>query len=129
MTVTPIVRGGTAQPVAIIDPATGIPYAAPAASPALIVGTGVTSTTPANVANVQLVALNTSRSGITVWNKSAASLYIRFGAVAAAIVAGSWNEWLKPGARLSMDLPIDTRAFQGIWDAADASGYAEVTEY
>ena len=78
-----------------------------------------------NIASVSLIAANTSRKGLSIFNDTTANLYISFSGAASTanfktkIAAGGYYE-MAPEA-------IFTGQILGIWDAAGA-GNARVTE-
>ena len=77
----------------------------------------------ASATNVTLRASNTGRMGLTIFNDSTASLYIKFGATASAT---SFTVFVGPGAYYELPNPVYTGIVDGIWTAA--AGNARVTE-
>ena len=89
--------------------------------------TGVTaalSNVNDSASSAQLLASNTARKGMSIFNDSTQPLFVKFGTTASVtdytvkIVAGGYYE---------MPKPIYTGRVDGIW-AADASGAARITE-
>lgn len=84
--------------------------------------------TLANVAssasNVTLQASNTSRIGLTIFNDSAQSLFVKYGATASS---SSFTVKILAGGYWEMPQPIYTGIVDGIWVAADGS--ARMTEF
>lgn len=96
---------------------------APAAS-----ATSEVTRVPANAANVTLKAANANRRGLAVQNSATSNLYLKLGATA-DLTAGAESYTVKvvPGAYYEVPFGY-TGIVDGIWDAADATGEALVTE-
>lgn len=98
--------------------------------PAVPHGVAQVSGVPANVASVPISG--SGFSGVSVQNISpaGANLYLRFGSSAASVASGGHSVRLVPNAYFETAWgPFgETDAIQGIWDAADAAGYANVTK-
>lgn len=77
----------------------------------------------ASASNVTLRASNTARMGLTIFNDSTASVYVKFGATASAT---SFTVFLGPGAYYELPNPVYTGIVDGIWTSA--TGSARVTE-
>lgn len=121
---TAAVAGDLAQVVAIRDPITAV--VTPEVS-----STGTLTRVPANVAAVTILAANAGRIGGSVWNQTAtANLFLSLSATAPVITPGAerYSVKLVPGAYFEIPFGYDG-IIQGIWDAADATGYAAVDEY
>jgi hypothetical protein len=108
--------------------------AAVAADPALVVALSpndrslvAAAATLTNVASsassVSLLAANTARRGLIVYNDSNQSLYLKFGVTASTT---SFTYLMTPKSTLEMILPIYQGAIDGIWAAANGS--ARITE-
>lgn len=74
--------------------------------------------------STSLLASTAGRLGVTVFNDSTSTLYLKYGTTASAT---SFTVKIPPGAYWEMPLPIYTGAIDGIW-SADASGAARITE-
>lgn len=88
-----------------------------------------TTRVAANVASVTLLAALATRLGGTIFNGATSNLYVRLGAAAAIITPGAERFSVKivPGAYY--EIPFGwIGEIRGIWDAADASGYAAIEE-
>lgn len=87
----------------------------------------VTTATLSNVSgsasNVTLVAANTSRKGLIIFNDSTAILYIKLGATA---TTSSFSIRLTPYGTYEMNGAIYQGIIDGIW--ASANGSARITE-
>jgi hypothetical protein len=77
----------------------------------------------AAAADTTLKALNQSRIGMTVYNDSSATLYLKYGTGASAT---SYTVRISGGGYWEMPVPIYTGAVNGNWVSADGSAY--VTE-
>jgi hypothetical protein len=88
--------------------------------PASATVTAVASTT----SSVTLIAENTNRRGLSIFNDSTAVLYVKHGSSAAT--ASDYTVKLVAGAFYELPHPIYTGALTGRWAAAN--GYAMVTE-
>ena len=108
--------------------------AAVAADPALVVALSpndrslvAAAATLTNVASsassVSLLAANTARRGLIVYNDSTQTLYLKFGVTASTT---SFTYLMTPKSTLEMILPIYQGAIDGIWAAANGS--ARITE-
>jgi hypothetical protein len=84
---------------------------------------GTTTAVAASITSVSLVAANTNRKGLNIFNSSTAKLYINYGATAtvagAALVIDANQLWECPEEYLGQ--------VSGIWAAAN--GNARVTEF
>lgn len=103
--------------------------------PAVQAVSGTVNTTPATTASaavsnvtssatsVQLLAVNSNRHFVSVYNESTAILYIKFGTTASAtsytVPVGPNGFWEAPGA-------VYTGEIDGIWTSAN--GFARITE-
>jgi len=87
------------------------------------VATATLTNVAASATSVSLLASNTSRKGVILFNDSGAILYLKFGATASAT---SFTYRIDPGATWEMAQPFYTGAIDGIW--ATATGTARVTE-
>ena len=88
-----------------------------------------TVTTTVSVASstdsAQLVAANTNRKGISIYNNSTAALFLSYANPATA--ANAFMQ-MQPGSLLMLDQQlVVSNAIYGIWTAAN--GTAQVTEY
>ena len=108
--------------------------AAVAADPALVVALSPNDrslvaavATLTNVASsattVSLLAANTNRRGVIIFNDSNQSLYVKYGATASTT---SFTYLMTPKSTWEMILPIFQGAIDGIW--ASANGSARITE-
>jgi hypothetical protein len=108
--------------------------AAVAADPALVVALSpndrslvAAAATLTNVASsassVSLLAANTARRGVIIFNDSNQSLYVKYGATASTT---SFTYLMTPKSTWEMILPIFQGAIDGIW--ASANGSARITE-
>jgi hypothetical protein len=78
-----------------------------------------------SISSVQIVAANTNRKGISIYNNSTAALFLSYAAPATA--ANSFMQ-MQPGSLLMLDQQlIVSNAIYGIWTAANGS--AQVTQY
>ena len=88
----------------------------------------VSAATLANVASsassVTLQASNASRRGLSCFNDSTATLYLKFGATASAT---SFTVQVGPGGYYETPQPIYSGIVDGIWSAAN--GNARMTEW
>lgn len=91
--------------------------------------TGTTTRQAASASNVTLKAANTSRKGLTIFNNTtAAFLFVKLGATA-VITAGSESFTIKMAPQSYFEIPFDyTGIVDGIWDSAEASAEALMTE-
>jgi hypothetical protein len=81
-----------------------------------------------NVANVTLKALNAARIGLCIQNNSTTNLFLKLGATA-AIGAGVESFTVRMVPNAYYEVPYGyTGIVDGIWDGADATGEALVTE-
>lgn len=81
-----------------------------------------------NTASVTLKAANTSRRGLAIENNSTSNLFIKLGATA-SITAGSESFTVRLPIHGYYEVPAGyTGIVDGIWDAADATGEALITE-
>jgi hypothetical protein len=121
---------GTNGPAAVKAAST----AAVATDPALVVALSpndrslvAAAATLTNVASsassVSLLAANTARRGLIVYNDSTQTLYLKFGVTASTT---SFTYLMTPKSTLEMILPIYQGAIDGIW--ASANGSARITE-
>lgn len=99
------------------------------ASHSLRSGTGVAATaaTLSNVTSsatvVTLVAANTSRKDLLIFNESTAVLYVKFGSVAST---SSYTVQLPANGYFEITKPVYQGIVTGIWAAAN--GFARITE-
>lgn len=89
--------------------------------------------TPTRVATVIVAtvikAANAAREGLSVFNQATSNLYLILSATAPVLTLGleRFTVKLVPGAYY--EVPFNyTGIVQGIWDAADAAGFAAVVE-
>lgn len=73
--------------------------------------------------SVTLKAANANRRALLITNASSATLYVKYGAIAALT---SYTVKVAPGGEHRITNPCYTGVVDGIWDAAD--GFAYVTE-
>jgi hypothetical protein len=112
-----------------IDPATTQDIAGVVAN--LQAGLQITTAPPTltsavgGTASVQLLPVVPTRRVVLLWNASTATLYLRWGATAAAISAGNYSVALAPGAYYEVLPALCPYALQGIWDAAN--GFVNIT--
>lgn len=97
----------------------GTVTAAPAAAAA------ATETNVASSATVVTLAAAGTRVGIAIYNDAIYTLYIKLGAGASST---SFSVKLAPQQFYEMPAPAYQGLISGIWEAADASGAARVTE-
>jgi hypothetical protein len=93
--------------------------------------TGITTTTvriPTQTVNTILKAADPNRVGCTIFNNSTANMYVKFGATA-SIGAGteSFTRQILPNGYYEVPF-FYTGRIDAIWDAADATGEALITE-
>lgn len=86
-------------------------------------GTATLANVAGSASSVVLRAAAATRLGLTIFNDSTASLYIKFGATASAT---SFTVFVGPGAYYELPQPVYTGTVDGIWTAA--AGNARVTE-
>lgn len=79
---------------------------------------------PQDVASVTLVAANTLRLGLFIFNDSPGSLYVKTGAGAGL---DDWSFRVCSGAYWEAPFAVTTQLISGIWEVAGA-GAARVTE-
>ena len=72
-----------------------------------------------------IVPLNNSRRGLQIFNDSTARLYLKYGSSASL---SDYSLYLNAGEFWEMAEPIYSGIITGLWNAADASGKARVTE-
>lgn len=90
----------------------------------------VVTSVAANVGSVSLVAANNSRKLLVLYNRSNQLLALRFGTGDAAFSAGSFTAILPASGFLTVDPAGGAHlAITGIWAAADATGYANITSF
>ena len=87
------------------------------------VATATLSNVPSSASNVTLIAANTSRKGLFIYNDSTAILYVKFGATAST---SSFTFRLTPTGLYEMQPPVYQGIVDGIW--ASAAGNARITE-
>lgn len=94
--------------------------------PLITSSTATTSSVADDNVSTTLLASNSSRKGLSVFNDSTASLYLAFSATASTT---SFNVVVKPYAYYEMfGRGVYTGAVSGIW-ASNASGHARITEW
>ena len=76
-----------------------------------------------NASSVTLLASNTSRKGVFIFNDSSSILYVKFGSTAST---SSFTFRLTPFALYESKSPVYTGIITGIWDSA--TGNARITE-
>jgi hypothetical protein len=86
-----------------------------------------TSSVSSTTTSTQLVAANTSRSGLVIVNTDANRLYLLMGSGTAASTPGNFTEYLDENDVAHLDGEEAERAWQGIW-VADGAGAASITE-
>jgi hypothetical protein len=86
-------------------------------------GTAAVTSPASSATNGTLLAANIARIGMTVFNDSTATLYMKYGATASLT---SFTVQMGPGAYWEMPVPIYTGQIDGIWSAAN--GNARITE-
>lgn len=91
---------------------------------------GVATSATATLTNVassvvsqQLIASNTSRRGLTIYNDSTQSLYVKFGTTASS---SSFTVILLTQAYYELPQPVFTGRIDGVWNLANGS--ARLTE-
>ena len=90
--------------------------------------TAVTARVGLDESSTTLKALNAARRGLAIYNKSTANLYVKLGATA-NIGVGTESYAVRLIADAYYEVPAGyTGVVDGIWDAADATGAALVTE-
>lgn len=111
--------------LAVTGPMTDAQFAA--RLPLSIINTPVTTATQTSVAgnatSTQLVASNTSRRGLYIYNDSTANLRIKYGTTASVT---SFLVLIPPGGYWEMPMPVYNGIVHGIWEAAN--GNARITE-
>lgn len=75
--------------------------------------------------STSILASNSSRKGVTIWNTDAYLLRIKYGTTASAT---SFTFLIEPGDGWIMPDKVYTGAIEGIWDG-DGAGAAIITEY
>lgn len=83
--------------------------------------TGVSS----SATSVTLADENTDRANLMIYNASAYTLYITYGATA-SIASGGYVMAIESNGYWEMPKPVDTGVISGIWSNVD--GYANITE-
>jgi hypothetical protein len=134
MAVYPIATGDIAKPVFLVDPATGLPYAAGSSSstPSFVLpassATGTETNVAAAIAATSLLAANANRRpGSTVANDGTAILYILLGTGTVSVTNYTVAIAAKTTVAGVYFLPDGfTGAVSGIWSAANGS--ARITE-
>ncbi len=86
-------------------------------------GTATLSNVTSSATSVNLLAANTNRKGLVIYNDSSAVLYVKFGTTASTT---SFTFYVAAGGHLQLLDLIYTGAIDGIWSAAN--GAARVTE-
>lgn len=90
--------------------------------------TSVVARVATNVANVTLQAVNAGRIGWAIQNNATTNLFVKLGA-GANIGAGTESFTVRMVPNAYYELPFGyTGIIDGIWDGADATGEALVTE-
>lgn len=90
--------------------------------------TASTTRVASNAANVTLKAANANRLGLTIFNNSFSNLFVKLGATA-NIGAGTESFTIRITPNSYYEVPARwTGIVDGIWDAADATGEALITE-
>lgn len=87
------------------------------------VATATLSNVAGSASNVTLVAANTARKGLIIFNDSTATLYVKFGATAST---SSFTVLLRPNGLYEMTGVIYQGIVDGIFSAAN--GNARITE-
>lgn len=89
-----------------------------------VASTATLSNVNDTASSTSLVASNSSRKGLIVYNDSTSTLYLKYGTTASAtsftVKIGAAGYWEMPA-------PIYTGAVDGIW-SADSTGAARITE-
>ena len=86
-------------------------------------GTSSVTSVASSATNVQLLAVNASRKGFTVYNDSTQILYLKLGVTASAT---SFTVQIGPNGFYENARPTWTGEVDGIW--ASANGNARITE-
>jgi len=116
------------HPATALRQAVGVVGVVQTSSGAGQASTSVVTRVATNVASVTLKALNANRLGLTIENHATSSLFVKLGAVA-SLGAGteSFTAEIFPDGYYEVPFGY-TGVVDGIWDAADATGEALVTE-
>lgn len=85
--------------------------------------TGTVTSVAGSATNVTLLASNTSRLGVVIYNDSTAILYVKFAATASTT---SFTYKVFAEGALTVPAPCYTGSIHGIW--ASATGSARITE-
>lgn len=85
---------------------------------------GTLSNVSASASSTTLVAANTARGALTIYNDSSSAMYVKVGSAASAT---SFTEFLPPYATVLWTEKCPTQIITGIWDVA--TGTARVTEF
>lgn len=126
----PLASGGYANPVVLVDPATGFavtPGGGSGSNPSGdgAVSTGTTTSVASQATAVTILAANTARYGATVYNDDANALYLLLGT---GTVSATVYTVQVPSLGY-YEVPFGfTGILTGLW-AADGSGSARVTEF
>lgn len=86
-------------------------------------GTATLTNVAGSATSVSLLAANTARRQVIIWNDSTALLYVKFGATASTT---SFTFQVVGGGYLELPMPVYTGAIDGIW--VTATGSARITE-
>lgn len=82
-------------------------------------GTSTPTTVVASISSTTILAANSNRKGMTLWNDSTATLYLEFGAIATASAFVA-----KISASGYYELPFHyTGVISGIWSAANGNAF------
>lgn len=82
------------------------------------------SNVTAATADTQVLAANTSRTGVLIFNDSTATMYLAYGSTAASTT--SYSVQIGAGAYWEMPKPVYTGVLKAVWEAEN--GAARVTE-
>ena len=89
----------------------------------LVAAAATLTNVASSASSVSLLAANTARRGLIVYNDSTQTLYLKFGVTASTT---SFTYLMTPKSTLEMILPIYQVAIDGVW--ASANGSARITE-
>lgn len=103
-------------------PETVAPFVQPTRSAS--VETATLSQVNSTASSTQILAANSLRKGVVIYNTDAADLYIKYGTTAST---SSFTAVVYSGVAWEMPNPIYNGRIDGIW-ASDGSGLAAITE-
>ena len=99
----------------------GVPF--PVSLDVVQIAAGVLTVVSSSVSSVQILAANTSRKGVIIFNNSTQALCIKYGSTASS---NSFTVQLAASGYWEMPWPIYTGVIDGIW--AGVNGNAQITE-